>query len=310
MTETLQKKGWLTRLKEGLQKSSTKLGEDIVALVKKRPLDQETLEALEEVLLISDLGVETSVRLIEDLRKDRFNQEVSEEEVRTFLARRLEDLLRPVARPFDLNETAKPHVCLVVGVNGSGKTTTIGKLAMRWAQRGKKVRMAAGDTFRAAAVEQLQIWGKRAGVPVTVGQAGGDPASLAYDAYQQAQDACDDLLLIDTAGRLQNRQDLMDELSKIKRVLQKRNPEAPHSCLLVLDATGGQNAHSQVDLFQKIAGVSGLVMTKLDGTAKGGVLVAVAQKFALPLHYIGVGESIEDLQDFDAAAFSQSLMGL
>lgn len=303
-------KGWFKRLKEGLKKSSSKISEGIVAIVKKRRLDQDVLDELEELLITSDLGVETSSHLIAALSKDRFDQEVSDEEVRLFLAERLEEILEPVAQPLSFQDGASPHVILVVGVNGSGKTTTIGKLAARWSSQGHKVRVAAGDTFRAAAVEQLQVWGQRAGVPVVVGKEGGDPAGLAYDAYQQSVEAQDDLLLIDTAGRLQNRQDLMDELAKIRRVLQKINPEAPHSSLLVLDATVGQNAHSQVELFQKTADVSGLVMTKLDGTAKGGVVVALAQKFALPIHAVGVGESVDDLQPFKAKDFAQNLMGL
>lgn len=304
------KTGWFQRLKDRLKKSSSKISDGIVAIVKKRRLTSDVLEELEELLITADLGVETAVALTEALAKDRFDQEISDEEIRTFLADKLKDILAPHARPFDFSSPHRPHVILVVGVNGSGKTTTIGKLAARWAAAGQKVRIAAGDTFRAAAVEQLQVWGQRAGVPVTVGKQGGDPAGLAYEAYQKAKEKGEDLLLIDTAGRLQNRQDLMDELTKIKRVLQKIDSSAPHTCLLVLDATVGQNAHSQVELFQKTADVTGLILTKLDGTAKGGVLVALAQKFGLAIHAIGVGEGIEDLQDFRAEEFARSLMGL
>tara|TARA_A100000171_G_C2135779_1_gene150103 strand:+ start:630 stop:1562 length:933 start_codon:yes stop_codon:yes gene_type:complete len=310
MSEEIEKKGWFKRLKDGLKKSSSKISDGIVAIVKKRRLDESVLEELEEHLIASDLGVETAANLVAALARDRFDQEVSDEEIRTFLSKRLEEILLPYATSFTLETQSKPYVFLVVGVNGSGKTTTIGKLASRWAGEGKKVRVAAGDTFRAAAVEQLQVWGERAGVPVTVGTPGGDPAGLAYEAYETSKEAGDDILLIDTAGRLQNRQDLMDELAKIKRVLKKIDPQAPHSCLLVLDATVGQNAHSQVDLFQKTAGVTGLVVTKLDGTAKGGVLIALAQKFELPIHAIGVGESVDDLQNFEALPFARSLMGL
>ena len=276
--------------------------------VLKRKLDDEMLEQLEELLITSDMGVDTALRVTGNIAEGQFGKRLSVAELKSMLADEITRIMDPVARPMPLY-TQTPQVVLVVGVNGSGKTTTIGKLASQFKAAGKSVVIAAGDTFRAAAVEQLQIWGERAGVPVLTAPEGSDPASLAFDAMTQAQADGADLLLIDTAGRLQNRADLMEELAKIVRVIRKKDPEAPHNTLLVLDATTGQNALSQVEIFKSISDVSGLVMTKLDGTAKGGVLVALADKFGLPIHAIGVGEQIDDLAPFDPAEFASALTG-
>jgi fused signal recognition particle receptor len=274
----------------------------------RRVLDDAMLESLEELLIQADMGVDTAVRVTANIAEGRFGRKVSTRELRAALAAEVTRIMEPVARPMPLYPQ-KPQVVLVVGVNGSGKTTTIGKLASQFKAAGKTVVIAAGDTFRAAAVEQLQIWGARAGVPVLTAPEGSDPASLAFDALTKARADGSDLLMIDTAGRLQNRQDLMEELAKIVRVIRKVDPSAPHNTLLVLDATTGQNAVTQVDIFRKIADVSGLVMTKLDGTAKGGVLVALADKFGLPIHAIGVGEQIDDLAPFDPEEFARALVG-
>lgn len=305
-----EKKGWISRLKEGLKKTSSKIGDGITSILHKRRLDQEMLDDLEELLIQADLGVESASQAVQALAKDRFDKDVSEEEVRTFLAQYLAKDLENVARPLVPTPQTKPFVVLVVGVNGSGKTTTIGKMAALWARRGLKVRIAAGDTFRAAAVEQLEVWAGRSNVPIVRGAQNADPAGLVYEALRVAREAVDDVLLVDTAGRLQNKENLMEELAKIRRVLTKIDPTAPHACLLVLDAGVGQNAHSQVELFQKTAGVTGLVITKLDGTAKGGVIVALTKRFGLPLHMIGVGEGLEDLQPFDASSFAKGLLGI
>ena len=275
----------------------------------RRVLDDAMLESLEELLIAADMGVETALRVTANIAEGRFGKRVSTAELRGALAGEIARIMGPVAKPMPIYPT-KPQVVLVVGVNGSGKTTTIGKLASQFKAAGKSVVIAAGDTFRAAAVEQLQIWGQRAGVPVLTAPEGSDPASLAFDAMTHAQEIGADLLMIDTAGRLQNRADLMEELSKIVRVIRKKDPTAPHNTILVLDATTGQNALLQVEIFRKIADVSGLVMTKLDGTAKGGVLVALAVKFGLPIHAIGVGEQIEDLSPFDPDDFAKALVGL
>jgi fused signal recognition particle receptor len=275
----------------------------------RRVLDDAMLESLEELLIQADMGVDTAVRVTANIAEGRFGRKISTRELREALASEVARIMAPVARPMPLYPT-KPQVVLVVGVNGSGKTTTIGKLASQFKAAGKSVVIAAGDTFRAAAVEQLQIWGQRAGVPVLTAPEGSDPASLAFDALTKAQADGADLLMIDTAGRLQNRQDLMEELAKIVRVIRKVDPTAPHNTLLVLDATTGQNALMQVEIFRKIADVSGLVMTKLDGTAKGGVLVALADKFGLPIHAIGVGEQIDDLAPFDPDDFARALVGI
>jgi fused signal recognition particle receptor len=276
--------------------------------VLRRELDDAMLEQLEELLIAADMGVDTAMRVTANLAEGRLGKRLSVDEIKEILATEIARIMEPVARPLPLYPN-KPQVILVVGVNGSGKTTTIGKLASQFRGAGKKVVIAAGDTFRAAAVEQLQIWGDRAGVPVLTAPEGSDPASLAFDAMTKAEADGADLLLIDTAGRLQNRQDLMEELAKIVRVIRKKDPEAPHNTLLVLDATTGQNALSQVEIFRKLADVSGLVMTKLDGTAKGGVLVALADRFGLPIHAIGVGEQIDDLSPFDPEEFARALTG-
>lgn len=275
----------------------------------RRALDDQMLEELEDMLVQADLGVETALRVTANIAEGRMGRRMSATELKEALAEEITRIMTPVARPLPLYPR-KPQVVLVVGVNGAGKTTTIGKLASQFRAAGKSVVIAAGDTFRAAAVEQLQVWGQRAGVPVMVAPQGSDPASLAYDAMVRAEADGADLLLIDTAGRLQNRQDLMEELAKIVRVIRKKDPEAPHNTLLVLDATTGQNAVSQVETFRKLADVSGLVMTKLDGTARGGVLVALADRFGLPIHAIGVGEQIDDLDAFDARDFARALVGL
>jgi fused signal recognition particle receptor len=282
---------------------------DTDAPVVRRVLDDDMLEQLEELLIASDMGVDTALRVTANIAEGRFGKRLSVTEIKQALATEIARIMEPVARPLPLYPK-RPQVVLVVGVNGSGKTTTIGKLASQFKAAGKHVVIAAGDTFRAAAVEQLQVWGDRAGVPVLTAPEGSDPASLAFDAMTRAQAEGADLLMIDTAGRLQNRADLMEELSKIVRVIRKKDPDAPHNTLLVLDATTGQNALSQVETFRKLSDVSGLVMTKLDGTAKGGVLVALADKFGLPIHAIGVGEQIDDLAPFDPEEFAAALTGL
>ena len=279
------------------------------APVVRRVLDDDMLEQLEELLIAADMGVDTALRVAANMAEGRFGKKLSVQEIKTLLAAEVARIMEPVAKPLPLYPKT-PQVVLVVGVNGSGKTTTIGKLASQFRAAGKKVVIAAGDTFRAAAVEQLQVWGDRAGVPVLTAAQGSDPASLAFDAMTQAQKDGADLLLIDTAGRLQNRGDLMEELAKIVRVIRKKDETAPHNTLLVLDATTGQNALNQVKVFQEVSDVSGLVMTKLDGTAKGGVLVALADKFGLPIHAIGVGEQIDDLSPFDPQEFADALIGL
>ncbi|WP_158964392.1 signal recognition particle-docking protein FtsY [Chachezhania sediminis] len=277
--------------------------------VPRRVLDDDMLEQLEELLIQSDMGVDTALRVTANMAEGRFGKRLSVDEIKELLAAEVARIMEPVARPLPIYPK-RPQVVLVVGVNGSGKTTTIGKLASQFKAAGKSVVIAAGDTFRAAAVEQLQVWGDRAGVPVLTAPEGSDPASLAFDAMTKAEADGADLLLIDTAGRLQNRQDLMEELAKIVRVIRKKDPSAPHNTILVLDATTGQNALSQVEIFRKISDVSGLVMTKLDGTARGGVLVALADKFGLPIHAIGVGEQIDDLAPFDPEDFANALTGL
>jgi fused signal recognition particle receptor len=285
------------------------LGRGDAKTVVRRELDDDMLERLEELLISADMGVDTALRVTSNMAEGRFGKRLSTQEIKELLAAEITRIMEPVARPMPLYPT-KPQVVLVVGVNGSGKTTTIGKLASQFQAAGKKVVIAAGDTFRAAAVEQLQVWGDRAGVPVLTAPEGSDPASLAFEAMEQAARDGADLLMIDTAGRLQNRADLMEELQKIVRVIRKKDPDAPHNTLLVLDATTGQNALSQVKTFQELADVTGLIMTKLDGTAKGGVLVALADKFGLPIHAIGVGEQIDDLAPFDPEDFAAALTGL
>ena len=301
---------WLQRLKQGLSRSSSKLGEGITGIFTRRRLDDTTLEELEELLISADMGTGIAAEVTGMLRKSRFGQEVSPDEVRAALAECIVELVEPIAKPLRIDRTKQPHVVLVIGVNGSGKTTTIGKLAKQYTDAGLKVHLAAGDTFRAAAVEQLKIWGERTGCPVTTRPAGADAAGLALDALTEARAEGADLLLIDTAGRLQNRTDLMGELQKVNRVLKKGDPTAPHTVLLVLDATVGQNAHAQAETFRDMVGVTGLVMTKLDGTARGGVLVSLAEKYGIPVHFIGIGETAEDLRPFEARSFARSLVGL
>ncbi len=310
MSEAAAKGGWYARLKTGLTRSSSKLGDGIAGIFTKRKLDDAALEELEELLISADLGVATAARLTADLARDRFDKDVSPEEVRRALADDIAGILAPVAMALEVDPANKPHVILVVGVNGSGKTTTIGKLAKLHHDAGRAVMIAAGDTFRAAAIEQLSIWGERAGCPVVAGAPGADAAGLAFEALERARAEGADLLLIDTAGRLHNKADLMAELQKIVRVLKKLDPEAPHDCLLVLDATIGQNAHAQVETFKELVQVSGLVVTKLDGSARGGVLVALAERFGLPVHAVGVGETADDLRPFAADDFARGLMGL
>ncbi|MDZ5647255.1 signal recognition particle-docking protein FtsY [Nitrospirillum sp. BR 11828] len=302
--------GWLSRLRRGLSKSTSRLTDGIGGIFTKRKLDDETLEELEELLIQADLGPAMAARVTGDLAKSRFGKEISPDEVKRFLADEIAKVLAPVAQPLVLDGNHKPHVVLVVGVNGTGKTTTIGKYARELRAAGKTVWLAAGDTFRAAAVSQLQIWGERTGAPVIAKETGADAAGLAYEALEKARAAGADVLLIDTAGRLQNKQGLMDELRKIVRVIKKVDPTAPHTTLLTLDATTGQNAHSQVEVFKEMVSVNGLILTKLDGSARGGVLVSLAQKFGLPVHAIGVGEGIDDLRPFDAQSFAASLVGL
>jgi len=304
------KTGWLGRLAAGLKRSSSRLGEGIASILVKRRLDKAALAALEDLLISADLGPATAGKLVEELGRGRLDKEIGENEVRELLAGAIARLLEPAARPLILEPSHRPHVVLVVGVNGSGKTTTIGKLAKFYRDQAKRVVLAAGDTFRAAAVEQLKIWGERTGARVVAGESGADAAGLAFDALSQAKIEGADLLLIDTAGRLHNKADLMAELGKIVRVLKKLDPTAPHECLLVLDATIGQNALQQVETFRALVQVNGLVVTKLDGTARGGVLVALAERFGLPVRAIGVGEGPEDLRPFEAAAFARSLLGL
>jgi fused signal recognition particle receptor len=304
------KVGWLGRLKRGLGRSSAKLTTGIGDLFIRRRLDDDALEELEELLITGDLGIETSSRLTRALADARFGQEVTAEEVRAALADEVAKVLEPVARTIAIKDAYRPHVILVCGVNGSGKTTTIAKLAHLFKRVGFDVMLAAGDTFRAAAIEQLQIWGERAGCPVVARAPGSDAASLAYDAYEEARERGAHVLLIDTAGRLHNKAHLMAELQKISRVLKRLDERAPHDCILVLDATVGQNAHNQVEVFRQMVEVTGLVVTKLDGSAKGGVVVALAERFGLPVYAVGVGEGIDDMRAFEARAYARSLLGL
>ena len=304
-----QRTGWLRRLTGGLAKSSDKLGGNLVGLFTRARLDDAMLNGIEEALIASDLGVRLAARVAAKLRADRFDKAIDAAGVRAAVAAEIAVVLRAVAQPLEVIAFPRPQVVLVVGVNGSGKTTTIAKLAHLFAEQDYTVMLAAGDTFRAAAVEQLKIWGGRAGVPVIAGEPGADAAGLAFTALEAARAAGTDVLIIDTAGRLQNKSGLMDELAKIKRVIQKQMPSAPHDVVLVLDATTGQNALNQIEVFREVAGVTGLVMTKLDGTARGGVLVAAAEQFGLPIHAVGVGEGIDDLRPFDPEVFAKALAG-
>lgn len=305
-----EKKGWLARLKAGLSKSSSKLTSGIGDLFTKRKLDEEALEELEDLLITSDMGVTTAAKIVQGIAKSRFGKDISTEELKAALADEITPILEPVTKPLDVATGRTPHVVLVCGVNGSGKTTTIGKLSKIYSEQGLKVMLAAGDTFRAAAVEQLKVWGERTNVPVIAKETGADAAALAFDAVSEAKAQGVDVLLIDTAGRLQNKAHLMDELEKVVRVIKKVDETAPHDTVLVLDSTVGQNAHSQVETFDKIVNVTGLIVTKLDGTAKGGVTVSLAERFGKPVHAIGVGEAAEDLRPFEARAFANALVGL
>lgn len=303
-------RGWWQRLTDGMRRTSSSLSDSVTGLFTKRRLDAATLEELEDALVQADLGVPTAMRITEAISSGRYNKEISPQEVKAILAGEVEKTLQPVAQPLVVDRSQKPFVILMIGVNGAGKTTTIGKLSQKFRSQGLKVMLAAGDTFRAAAIEQLKVWGERVGAPVLARAQGADAAGLAFDALQEAKANGSDVLLIDTAGRLQNKAGLMAELEKIVRVVKKFDPSAPHATLLVLDATVGQNAISQVELFQKAAGVTGLVMTKLDGTARGGILVALAERFRIPVHFIGVGEGVEDLEPFTARDFAKAIAGL
>jgi len=304
----LNENGFFKRITAGLSKSSSLMSEQMSSLFKKRKLDNAALNDLEDILIQADLGLEASGKVISSLSKEKFDKEVNELEIKITLGEVISEILTPLESPLKLTHK-KPQILLFVGVNGSGKTTTLGKLAKKYSSQGKKVMIAAGDTFRAAAVEQLTVWSDLAGAKIISGKQGSDAAGLVYDAIDQAKEADTDILMIDTAGRLQNRTELMDELEKIVRVIKKQDASAPHHCILVLDATVGQNALMQTKAFTDHAGVTGIIMTKLDGTAKGGVLVALAEKYKLPIHAIGIGERIEDLENFSAAVFSAALSG-
>ena len=299
-----------SRLKTGLNRTAGNISNSLTAAFTKRKLDSAALEELEDLLIAADLGPTIAASVSGKLAEDRFDKEICEDEIKSALADVVADILLPVAHPLRIDAENRPHVILVVGVNGTGKTTTIGKIAHNLTSDGKSVVLAAADTFRAAAIDQLQIWGERAGATVVRRDVGADPAAVAYEGLQTAQARNADVLLVDTAGRLQNKSNLMDELAKVARVLDKLDEGAPHDCLLVLDATTGQNVLQQVEVFSKVCNVSGLVMTKLDGTARGGVLVAVAERFSLPVHYIGIGEGIDDLQPFAAREFARAVTGL
>jgi len=304
------KQNWWRRLSEGLKRTSSSIGTAVSDLVIKRKLDRAMLEDIEDVLLRADLGTEVASRIATAVGVNRYDKSISADEVKAVVAAEVDKVLAPVARPLVVDPTKKPFVILVVGVNGSGKTTTIGKLAAKFSAEGRKVMLAAGDTFRAAAIEQLKVWGERTRSPVIAGAQGSDSASLAFNALSSARDQKIDVLLVDTAGRLQNKAELMKELEKLIRVVRKVDDTAPHAVLLVLDATVGQNALSQVESFHRTAGVTGLVMTKLDGTARGGILVALAEKHRLPVHFIGVGEGVDDLAPFTAREFAQAIAGI
>ena len=305
MSET----SWFERMRAGFRKTSDRLSDNLSGLLTKASLDAATLDEIEEALIASDLGPATAAKVRERLAGERFEKGLTEAAVRAVVAEELEKILRPVAEPLEIDAFPRPQVILVVGVNGSGKTTTIAKLAHLFEEQDYSVLLAAGDTFRAAAIEQLKIWADRAGVPIIAGPEGSDSSAIVYDGVKKATAEGIDVLIVDTAGRLQNKKDLMDELAKIRRVLGRLNPAAPHDVVLVLDATTGQNALSQIEVFREVAGVTGLVMTKLDGTARGGVLVAAAEKYGLPIHAIGVGEGMDDLRPFDPALAARAIAG-
>jgi fused signal recognition particle receptor len=304
-----EKAGWKDRLFGGLKKTSSKLTENLTGLVTKAKLDSDALDDIEEALILSDLGPATAAQIRDKIASERFDKGLDEAGVRGIVENELTDILSPVAKSLDITAFPRPQVILVIGVNGSGKTTTIAKMAHLYLEQDYGVMLAAGDTFRAAAVGQLRIWADRLGIKIVTGPDNGDPAGVVFDAVKQATAEGIDVLIVDTAGRLQNRTELMDELAKIRRVLGRLNPEAPHDVVLVLDATTGQNALSQIEVFKEIAGVTGLVMTKLDGSARGGILVAAAKQFGLPIHAIGVGETIDDLRPFDARDLARAISG-
>ncbi|MDH3659681.1 MAG: signal recognition particle-docking protein FtsY [Alphaproteobacteria bacterium] len=309
-TDDQSKQGWFQRLKSGLSRSSSNLQSNIASVFTGRKLDAASVEELEEALISADMGVETAMELALGLSKTRFGKDVGEDEVRQALADQIAGILEPVAKPLSIDPTRRPEVILVCGVNGTGKTTTIGKFAQQLVNDGKRVMLAAGDTFRAAAIEQLEVWGRRTDCPVIAKAPGADAAGLAFEALEKARAEGADVLLIDTAGRLHNKSALMDELAKIVRVLKKQDQEAPHQTILVLDATTGQNAKAQVETFRSMAPLTGLVVTKLDGSARGGVVVALARQFGLPVHAVGVGEGVYDLRPFEAKSFASALLGL
>jgi fused signal recognition particle receptor len=305
-----RKLSWIERLRQGLSRTSAQLTSQITSLFTKRKLDDETLQDLEDLLIQADLGVETALRITDTLASERYGKDVTGEDVSKIMASEITKVLAPVAKPLELDLSHKPHVILVVGVNGTGKTTTIGKLAAKLSHSGLKVMLAAGDTFRAAAIEQLHIWAERTGADIVSSKLGADAAGLAFEAYEKAKQSGHDVLIIDTAGRLQNKKELMAELEKVVRVLGRLDPDAPHTVLQTLDATTGQNALNQVEIFRNVAGVSGLIMTKLDGTARGGILVAISAKHKLPVCFIGVGEGIDDLEPFNAQDFAEAIAGI
>ena len=306
----MSKPSWTERLFGGFKKTSERLSENLTEAVSKAKLDDATLDDVEDALIMSDLGPSAAARIRERLKEKRFGLEISADELKQAVADEIAAILRPVAKPLEITAFPRPQVLLVIGVNGSGKTTTIAKLAHLFVEDDYNVMLAAGDTFRAAAIGQLQTWADRVGVPIVRGPEGGDPASIVFDAVKKGTEIGTDVLIVDTAGRLQNKRELMDELAKIRKVLGRLNPEAPHDVVLVLDATNGQNALSQIDVFKEVAGVSGLVMTKLDGTARGGVLVQAAEKYGLPIHAIGVGEKIDDLRPFDPDLVARVIAGI
>ncbi len=306
----MSKPSWTERLFGGFKKTSERLTENLTEAVTKAKLDDATLDDVEDALIMSDLGPAAAARIRESLKEKRFGLEISADELKQAVADEIAAILRPVAKPLEITAFPRPQVLLVIGVNGSGKTTTIAKLAHLFVEDDYNVMLAAGDTFRAAAIGQLQTWADRVGVPIVRGPEGGDPASIVFDAVKKGTEIGTDVLIVDTAGRLQNKRELMDELAKIRKVLGRLNPEAPHDVVLVLDATNGQNALSQIDVFKEVAGVTGLVMTKLDGTARGGVLVQAAEKYGLPIHAIGVGEKIDDLRPFDPDLVARVIAGI
>ncbi len=300
---------WRDKLFGGLRRTSERLGENLSGLFTKAALDDRTLDEIEEALILTDLGPAMAARIRDRLAEGRYNRELTEDYLREIIAEEIEAVLRPVAKPLEIDAFPRPQVILVIGVNGSGKTTTIAKLAHLFQEQDYGVMLAAGDTFRAAAIGQLRVWADRIGTPIVAGREGGDAAGLVFEAVKQATEQGIDVLIVDTAGRLQNKRELMDELAKIRRVLGRLNPAAPHDVVLVLDATTGQNALSQIEVFREVANVTGLVMTKLDGTARGGMLVAAAEKYGLPIHAIGVGEKIDDLRPFDPAELARAIAG-